>query len=52
MNIYSFKIMLIIIKKISEKDFNSIASKEQDEIWNIFKRMRSNPNLKKLTTGK
>ena len=49
MNIYSFKLTLKILNAWSEKDFETFAQSQQDdEIWQIFLRMRNNPNFKKL----
>ena len=49
MNIYSFKLMLEVLKEIPDKKFEKLVKKEpQDDIWKIFARMRKNPNYDKL----
>lgn len=49
MNIYSLKVVLKLIKCLSQKDFETIIqSQKDDEIWNVLLRMKENPNFKKL----
>lgn len=49
MNIYSFKLMLKVLRKVSDEDFTELANCEnKDDIWDIFKRIRKNPNFEKL----
>lgn len=49
MNIYSFKLILKVLNEISDKTFEKIVINEpNDKIWEIFKRMRKNPNYVKL----
>ena len=52
MNIYSFKLLFIILNKISDETFNELANKyKQDDIWLIFTRMRKNPNFAKFVNS-
>ncbi len=52
MNIYSFKLMLNVLDFLNEKDIKKLAKNNpQDEIWEIFLRIKKNPNYKKLKNG-
>ncbi len=49
MNIYSFKIVLNFLNGLSKKELEDIVKKQKDsDIWEIFLRMKGNPNFKKL----
>ena len=49
MNIYSFKLILTVLNQISDKTFKKLVkNKPNDDIWEIFERMRKNPNYNKL----
>ena len=49
MNIYSFKLILTVLNQISDKTFEKLVkNKPNDDIWEIFERMRKNPNYNKL----
>ena len=45
MNIYSFKLMLKVMGYISDNEFDKLAKDSpNDDIWEIFARIRKNPN--------
>lgn len=49
MNIYSFKVVWKILKVMSKKDFQKLlAENKDDEIFQIFARIKNNPNFDKL----
>ena len=49
MNIYSFKLMLNVLAYISDKDFEELKKNNaNNDIWDIFARIRKNPNFDKL----
>ena len=49
MNIYSFKLMLKVMGYISDNEFDKLAkASPNDDIWEIFARIRKNPNYDKL----
>ena len=49
MNIYSFKLMLDTINFLTDKDFDKlIQHSPNDDIWQIFSRIKKNPNYDKL----
>ncbi|MCD7879080.1 MAG: MerR family transcriptional regulator, partial [Candidatus Gastranaerophilales bacterium] len=49
MNIYSFKLMLKVLFYISDRAFEEIRqNNHNDDIWEIFARIRKNPNFEKL----
>jgi len=49
MNIYSFRIVLKFLNSLPKKELEDIAKQQKDaDIWEIFLRMKNNPNFKKL----
>lgn len=49
MNIYSFKVIWKFSKAMSKKDFQKLlAENKDDEIFQIFARIKNNPNFDKL----
>lgn len=49
MNIYSFKVVWKFLKAMSKKDFQKLlAENKDDEIFQIFARIKNNPNFDKL----
>ncbi len=49
MNIYSFKLMLNVLAYISDKEFEELKKNNaNNDIWDIFARIRKNPNFDKL----
>lgn len=49
LTIFGFKEILRLLYNISDKDFEKFLKKQQKKsIWQIFARMRKNPNYEKL----
>ena len=49
MNIYSFKLILSILDKISQEDFEKLINKNKnDKTWEILYKLQKNPNYNKL----
>lgn len=49
MNIYSFKLMLNVLAYISDEEFEQLKKNNaNNDIWDIFARIRKNPNFDKL----
>ena len=50
MNIYSLRLILCILNKLSDEIFDELSQNSSDDIWIILKRMKKNPNFVKLTS--